>query len=198
MSFEVWLIFCTAAFFAAASPGPSVIHAIRLSGHHSFGLASASILGNTLAILAICTISSIGLSFLNNPYLLYVLKVFGAFYLIYIGVKSLVSLAKAGELGIATSGKYFSVVKEAILISITNPKIFIFIASFFPQFLNGSKSIPLQLLIMTITFAFFTSGTLVAYSIFSKLMYKNQIARNAINKGSGVALILFGLYTFYI
>lgn len=51
---------------------------------------------------------------------------------------------------------------------------------------------------MTIAFAIFTSGTLVAYSLFLKLMYKNRIARNAINKSSGAALILFGLYTFYI
>lgn len=102
MSFKVWLIFCVSAFFAAASLGPNVIHAMKLSGNHGFRLASASILGNTIAILAVCAISSISLSILNNPHVFYVLKVFGVLYLIYIGIKSFGSLAGKDAFGITS------------------------------------------------------------------------------------------------
>lgn len=192
MPFDTWLLFCVSAFFSAASPGPSVVHAMRLSGNSGFKLATASIIGNTLSIIIICAIASAGLAMLSNDRALFFVKLLGSSYLIYVGVKTLFS-NDAELIGKDNYKKgYMACMSEAVLISTTNPKIFIFIASFFPQFLSKKYDTTTQLVVMTLTFAFFTSATLVAYSLFSALMYKNKVARTFINKGSGIALILFG------
>ncbi|UQY35107.1 LysE family translocator [Pseudomonas fulva] len=197
MPFDSWLIFCLSAFISAASPGPSVIHAMRLSGNNGFKLSTASILGNTLSIFIICAMASSGLVILNNDKAIFIIKTLGALYLIYIGMKILLS----SDFQAIENGKvrksYMTCLIEAALISISNPKIFIFIASFFPQFLSKDYAIAPQLVTMTFTFAFFTSSTLVAYTLFSAVMYKNEVSRAIINKGSGIALVLFGGFMLF-
>lgn len=197
MSFDMWIIFCVSAFFSAVSPGPSVVHAIRLSGTRGFKMATASIAGNTLAIIAICTIASVGLSFIKNSTAFHVLRIVGAAYLIYVGIKIFFDDDKNDIVELKSQKSYFKIFTEAVLISITNPKIFIFIAAFFPQFLTPGGDAALQLSIMALTFAFFTSTTLVAYSTVSAFMYKKKSVRTIINRGSGIALVLFGAYTLY-
>ncbi|ONN64573.1 LysE family translocator [Herbaspirillum sp. VT-16-41] len=193
MPFDTWILFCVSAFFSAASPGPSVVHAMKLAGNNGFRRATASIIGNTFSIIIICAVASAGLAMLalDGPSF-FLVKLLGALYLIYSGVKTFLA---ADEELIGKDGRkkaYMACMLEAILISVTNPKIFVFIASFFPQFLSKKYDAATQLVVMTLTFSFFTSATLIAYSLFAALMYKKKLARIFLNRGSGIALILFG------
>ncbi|KAF3996980.1 LysE family translocator [Glaciimonas immobilis] len=195
MVLDAWFLFCISAFFSAISPGPSVVHAIRLSGSRGFKVATASILGNIFTIIVVCVIASIGLSFLKNSLAFNVLRIGGALYLIYVGVKIFLEKSTYEESVAPSQKSYFSFFTEAVFISITNPKIFIFIAAFFPQFLTHGGNRMLQLSIMTMTFVFFTSAILVMYSALSSVLYKRKVVRDYINRCSGITLVLFGLYT---
>lgn len=199
MELKNWLYFCIAAFFAAISPGPSVFHAMKVAGIEGFKSSTASILGNTISILLICIISSTGLILVADySKFFYVLKIIGALYLVYIGLKFFIKIKPSNINNIEIlniKSFYKNNFLESVTISLLNPKIFIFIAAFFPQFLSESGDKLTELFIMTITFVFFTSTTLLLYVLISRLFCKNKITQVIIEKGSGVALIIFGVFT---
>lgn len=194
MRLDIWLLFCVSAFVAAASPGPSVVHAVRYATNHGFKRASASICGNTGAILLACITASAGIALISKPAVLTPLKWAGAIYLMYLGIRMYFSKDSIEKENAHSPESYLHILRDAFLLSLSNPKIIIFIAAFFPQFLNSSGNSSLQFTIMSLTFSFFTATTLVFYTATASKLFRNPKFGAMVNRFSGIALVGFALF----
>ena len=91
MNLDTLLVYSVVAFFYIISPGPAVFLAIYNGAVQGVRCVTAAALGNILGILFLSTISISGLSaiLLSSAVLFAVVKIVGAAYLVYLGIKQL-------------------------------------------------------------------------------------------------------------
>ena len=140
MDTSTWLIFLAVAFVAIASPGPAILLAISNSLTHGFKSVIISSLGNIagLFILSSAAIFGLGAILKTSTSLFLIIKIIGAAYLIYLGIKQWRS--KTDLFAGTSSNKKQRTRKrlfiEGFLIAVTNPKAVLFFTALFPQFIN--------------------------------------------------------------
>lgn len=201
MSFEVWMMFTAAAFVNIISPGPAIILAI--SNGVSLGLRAVivSALGNALGLFVLSLVSMFGLGLLlqTSAILFTCLKVLGAAYLIYLGIKKFKSndsvFVDDGLCDSRTNVEYLKKFKEAFVVAVTNPKAILFFVAFFPLFLDmNSPALP-QFMIMTFTFMSLSIASLVAYGSIAnsaRHCFKNAKVVKIFHRITGGIFIGFG------
>lgn len=183
----------------AISPGPDFAMIARNSFKYSRKTALYSALGLALGILVHVAYSLIGVGFIisQSIVLFSVIKLLGAGYLIYIGLKSLraqsshLETVEIKEIDI----NRFEALKQGFLTNALNPKVTLLFFSLFSQII--SPQTPLFIKIMygiemsTATFIWFA---LVAYLIsHSQIKGRFQKFGHYIERFTGAVLILFGL-----
>lgn len=173
MDISIWLVFTAVATAAIFSPGPAVFLAISNSIRFGITKVIFSSFGNIagLFILSTAAIFGLGAILSTSTYLFLLVKILGAAYLIYLGVRQWRSranfFAETDESSLKESKqknksnfKFFS---EGFLIAITNPKAILFFTALFPPFIDTTKALPQQFLIMTFTFMFISFISLMVY-----------------------------------
>src|ERR1700733_12970263 len=90
MTLQAWLAFVIATFFAAASPGPNMLHMMSTGVRHGFRLSIFTMVGCGIATLNILTACALGLGTLleTAPALFEIVRYLGVAYLIYLGVSA--------------------------------------------------------------------------------------------------------------
>jgi homoserine/homoserine lactone efflux protein len=158
MSFAIWLSFLSISLITAFSPGPAILLAMSNAGQGA-GKAMLSSTGNALGIFLVSGAAMIGLgALLRTSLLLFTaLKIAGALYLIYLGIKQWRGAGKAAPTtsqqpaGSATSNAT-QLFREGLLVALTNPKSIIFFTALFPQFIQTNAPIVPQFFVLTFTF----------------------------------------------
>jgi threonine/homoserine/homoserine lactone efflux protein len=157
MSLTTYSLYLAAVAVLVLSPGPTMLMCMTtsLNGHRSSALASA--VGSISAVLGIMTLSALGLGALlaASEIAFTLVKVIGALYLIWLGVKTFRSKAEAVEIrGAAThSGRRLRAnYVRGLLVGSSNPKAILFFTAFFPQFLNPAEPLIPQYAILALTF----------------------------------------------
>lgn len=174
MEISKWLLFMAVGFAAVASPGPAILLAISNSVRFGMAKVFLSTLGNItgLFFLSIAAIFGLGAVFKTSTHLFLLVKIVGAAYLVYLGIKQWRSKDNffADNLNENTTNNIKSknksnlqIYSEGFLIAITNPKAILFFTALFPQFIDTTKALPQQFLLMTFTF--------MAMSLFSLMSY---------------------------
>lgn len=158
--------------------------------------------GNIIGLLVLSTISISGLGtlMLASATLFGIVKLIGAFYLIYLGGIRQFRNGKQlyhDNLSINTLEKRsgFSYFKEGFLLAVTNPKPILFFTALFPQFLNLEYYIFPQFIVMTTIFMLFSFLSLVSYGFLSKTsksLLMNAKGVSLFQKVSGSLFILMG------
>jgi homoserine/homoserine lactone efflux protein len=201
MELSTWLLFLGIAFVAIISPGPAVLLSVTNSLTHGFTKSILSSLGNITGIFVVSSAAALGLgTVLQASTLLFTtLKSFGAIYLIYLGIRQWKSKHNIFEKSIKTSkfnqGKRKSFV-QGFLVAISNPKAILFFTALFPQFIDLSKPIMIQFIILTTTFMFFSFLILVIYALCAhsaKGWFAKGYRAIWLNRISGTIFITFGL-----
>lgn len=168
-----YLFYVTAILVLTASPGPSVLYCITQSIAQGFTASVYSALGVMLSIVGIMTLSFTGLGVIisSSELAFNVVKWAGAAYLIFIGIKLI--LSKSTELKVSEdtneTKREFSKLSQFIggfLVGATNPKAIVFFTALFPQFIDMSKPLLTQYFILVSTFAVFELWWLTLYSYF--------------------------------
>ena len=127
------------------------------------------------------------------------LKVFGAVYLIFLGIRQWNAKHNIFEKTFKTpkynqgAGRSFV---QGFLVAISNPKAILFFTALFPQFIDLSKPIFLQFIIFTATFMLFSFIILVTYALSADSAKDWFVKRNRaiwLNRISGSVFITFGL-----
>ena len=203
MAFEVWLMFSAAAFLNVVSPGPAIILAISNGVSWGYKSVLAAALGNIMGIFILSSISMLGLGLVlkTSALLFTILKVLGACYLVYLGIKKFRSkdtffVESEGEQIASIKINYFAKFKEAFMIAMTNPKAILFFVAFFPMFLDTSLAAFPQFMIMTLTFMALSFVSLATFGYLAKSVrhwFKNVSLVKIFHRVTGGIFIGFGV-----
>ncbi|SHN10953.1 LysE family translocator [Mucilaginibacter sp. OK098] len=133
----------------------SISQGIKAGIISAIGIFAGSFVHIFAAVLGLSLIIS------RSAYLFQLIKFAGAAYLIYLGIKALLS-KQAIETKKEKNGKanYRSLFKQGVLTNALNPKVAIFFLSFLPQFINASSPV-FKLQLFTLGLWFALQGTLV-------------------------------------
>lgn len=202
MNTETVLAFSAVAALAIISPGPAIILALR--NGVAFGIRAViwSSLGNVSGLFILSTAAMLGLGVvLKSSALLFgAVKLLGALYLFYVGVRHLfgrssVFSAQAGESACTAKPSRLRLYREALLMAVTNPKPILFFTALFPQFIDTKLPLLPQFLILTGIFMALSFVTLIGYARVaaraSNLLVKPFFAK-WVNRIVGTVFISFG------
>jgi threonine/homoserine/homoserine lactone efflux protein len=163
MGLSTWWLFIVMTFVVSATPGPNMLFIMTISARHGMRTAVVAMLGCMTALLAMMSISAAGLGALLQtfPAVFEALRLAGAAYLAYLGVKCWRSpVQDVPDDGRATTSsavqtpvvKSGAIYRQAFLVAASNPKAILFAAAFFPQFINPDVAKLPQFAILLTTF----------------------------------------------
>ena len=187
---------------AVMSPGPDFVIVTKNSLSYSRKIGTYTALGVALGIIVHVTYSLFGIGFLisKSIILFTIIKLLGAFYLIWIGVKALRSKPSKIENDLTPIKKEkdmtsLGAIKNGFLVNVLNPKATLFFLALFTQVISPATPKAIQLIYgIEMTIATFVWFSVVAYFFsHSKLKVKIQKIAHHIDKITGLALIALGI-----
>jgi threonine/homoserine/homoserine lactone efflux protein len=203
MSIETWLAFAAASAVMLAIPGPTILLVISYALGHGRRTTLATVVGVTLGDFTAMTASLAGLGALlaTSAALFTVLKLVGAAYLMFLGVKLWRAPVVNGPLGDNDNlpqEKPLKILLHAYVVTALNPKSIIFFIAFVPQFLDLGKPFLPQTLILEATFLCLAALNAFLYGLLAD-MARGQIRKasvqRVVNRTGGTLLIAAGAVT---
>ena len=194
-------LFLTVSILINISPGPDMIYTAARSLSQGTRAGVFSALGIFTGCLVHIAAATFGLSkIIEESVLLFsVIKYAGAAYLIYLGIRSLVSKKKNGtdmmSLRPMSNRKIFL---QGMTTNILNPKVAIFFLSFLPQFINP-QSRYLEQNIAFLGLWFDMQGTLILLLVanvtgaFRRLLQEKTAFWQWQEKITGIVLLALGM-----
>jgi len=154
MSVELYLAFVVATGLLIAIPGPNIalIVANSLSYGTRYGLLTVAGTSATQAVQLALVVFGFAAMMAALGAAFDWIRWIGVAYLVYLGLKSLRSSNNDLDKPAAERKSSKLIFGEAVLVSATNPKVLLFYGAFFPQFLDDSRPLLPQLLLLAITF----------------------------------------------
>jgi RhtB (resistance to homoserine/threonine) family protein len=198
------LLFIGVAAIVIIIPGPDtavvtknvLIHGRRAGLGTSLGVSAG---------LAIWTIAAaVGLASLvrASEVAFTVLKLVGAFYLVWLGVQALRAAGREDPADHATDRQVSPAMsagggfRQGVLSDLANPKIGIFFTSLLPQFVSAGRPVLLPFLVLGAIFVAMTVVWLLAYTLAAaraaQMLLRPRV-RSALDRFTGVVLIGLGL-----
>ncbi|HIP29853.1 MAG TPA: LysE family translocator [Sulfurospirillum arcachonense] len=200
MDLNSWYMFATVSFLTIISPGPAILLAINNGLMHNMRGGYISSFANILGLFCLSSVSMLGLGAIlqTSSTLFLIMKVLGASYLIYMGIKQFRNLANVFDSnnGVKIEKNNWKVFRKGFLVSVTNPKPIVFFTAIFPIFLNPSAALLPQFFTMTLTFMFFSFATLMSFAYFAKYFkfwFSNEKRARIFNRISGSIFVMLGL-----
>ncbi|MFY9588096.1 MAG: LysE family translocator [Actinomycetota bacterium] len=152
------LTFALTAFIIIVIPGPSVLFVISRGVALGRRAAIATVMGNTTGVLVqvIAVAFGVGAIVQRSALVFDVMKIAGAAYLIFLGVRMVRERkALSGLLDVAVVPKSARrIYADGFVVGVTNPKAAVFFAAVLPQFADPARGgVPLQILVLGLVFA---------------------------------------------
>jgi len=196
-----WLFIATAVVLVL-TPGQDTFFILgrSLASGRAAGIAAA--LGITAGSIVHTLLAALGLSALlaTSPYAFTAVKFAGAAYLLYIGIRALLSRATGlpGADQAAASDGRWPAFRQGIVSNLLNPKVALFFLALMPQFISaGSPNKVAAFLLLGISFVtlgviWCTVLAIGAASLRSAFLRRPSLA-GVLNKIAGVMFIGLGL-----
>lgn len=193
--------FIVAAIILNLTPGVDTIYILTRSvaqGKRA-GLVSVAGIMTGCVIHVLCAAFGLSLILSTSATAFTLVKWAGAFYLIFLGLKTLLNKKTAFE----TANTQFKpsdlikIYRQGVITNVLNPKVALFFLSFLPQFINSQAQGPLPFLILGTTFL--ATGSLWCLVLTSTASLMTNTLRNdpriglILQKISGTVFICFGL-----
>ncbi len=165
--------FALVAVVAIAIPGPTVLLALANGSRFGVRRATYGMLGAVASDIVLVTAVAVGLGavLLASEFWFSVLKWVGVAYLVYLGIRLLLSKGHLAALPADDPrGTRRAVFMKCFLVAVTNPKGYLFVGALLPQFISASEpQLPQYLIIgavfcaidFTIQFAYAAAGSQV-------------------------------------
>lgn len=206
MNIQTLGIFLATCFFLSATPGPNMLSALSMGVRHGLGGAAWGGIGMCAALGMLAALSALGLGVLlaASPTAFMIFKWVGVAYLAWLGVQALrapvpadgegpeAAAVSGGERGSSRAGLFM----QGTLITASNPKALIFMAAFFPQFLDPAQPVAPQLSILVAVMLVIEFGWIMTYAAGGRTLARRLSGRRAtlwLNRGTGLLLIAAGL-----
>jgi threonine/homoserine/homoserine lactone efflux protein len=147
--------FLVASLILAVTPGPGVISIVAQTARQGRRAGIASVGGIALGNLANASAASLGLAaiFAVSSMAFSILKLAGAAYLVFLGIKALRTRSIGEALPGNDQAAFARVFGNGLLVAMLNPKTALFFAAFLPQFINPSAAPLAQSLVLGCVFA---------------------------------------------
>ena len=200
MDLDIWLTMLVASIVISISPGAGAVVSMNYGLKYGLKRSYAAIFGLQMGLFVQTFIVVVGLgSLIMNSLLLFnIIKWIGVGYLIFIGAMKF--MEKPVLPSDTENIKAFSASKafiQATLINCTNIKATVFLVAFIPQFLDPSKALLSQFIIICATLIGVDIIVMTGYSSLAyrlKFMVKSLRAVRIQNRITGAFLLLAALF----
>lgn len=201
MPLETWLAFVAASTILLLIPGPTILlvlsYAISQGRRVAVSTAAGVAVGDLVAMTA--SLAGLGALVLASATLFTALKWVGAVYLVYLGVRMILSAGKADlalpETDAVSTRRTFT---HAAAVTALNPKSIAFFIAFVPQFIAPDAALLPQFAILIATFVALATINALAYALLAGAL-RDRLARPGIitwlTRAGGATLIAMGVLT---
>lgn len=199
---QTFVLFLAAALIVAITPGPGIFYiaARTLAGGRAEGLASSAGLGLGGFVHVFASAAGVSALVMASAEAFTVLKVAGAVYLIWLGLKTWRAARIVEPTGIQTTGTRRAF-REGVVVEALNPKTAAFFLAFIPQFVDPAGNVATQFIALgLISVALNTSVDLIVVYGAAKtrrklverpsLIARMRQASGAVMCGLGMTLLL--------
>jgi homoserine/homoserine lactone efflux protein len=179
------------------SPGPGVVMTLTNSLRFGYRGTVGGILGIAFGTFVVAAISatSLGVLLAASATAFTILKLAGAAYLVYLGIRLWRSPALKFDKVAAKDVSFKRRFAEGLSLTLTNPKAIFFFLSVFPQFIDPSGDFLSQFSVLVLTFS---SLVVIIHSLyaffarFAKSWLASETGGRVINRIGGVTFMFFG------
>jgi len=163
MAIEHFWVFALAALLLNLTPGNDMLYVAARSTSQGIKAGIISSLGIMAGCMVHILAAVIGLSAIiaQSALAFNIIKYVGAAYLVYLGIRSIISRKKTFEVkNKMQQQSYTRIFWQGVITNVLNPKVALFFLAFLPQFINvESKHTALQILFLGTWFN--VGGTLI-------------------------------------
>lgn len=202
MTIETWLLFIAVAILPAISPGPAIFlalsNALRFGSRATVYSAGGNALG--LVVVALTVAYGLGAIMAASATAFNIVKIVGALYLIYLGIKvwrdrSLLSTDEGKTEQPIGPKKPMAFFSEAFIVSVFNPKAYLMIGALFPLFMDLSAPVHTQVFVYSLTYAVMCWLNHLVLALLGGRMrqfFQSEKRMTFLRRGLGVGFVGFG------
>ena len=192
--------FIIASFLVVIVPGPTV--SLIIANSLKFGMRAGilNVVGTQFGLIILILLLALGFKVIS-PFLedvIKVVRIIGAIYLMTLGYLSFTSKSLSDN---AQQIKKFDkkFILQGLIVILSNPKAFLFLGAFIPQFIDINQPIENQIIFLGILFmivgAIFDGMYAVIFGKFREIIINKYI--NLLNKLGGSLLFFVGLWLLF-
>ena len=200
MSIENWAAFAAASMILLMIPGPTVLLVVSYALGQGWRTALPMAVGVALGDFTAMTLSMLGIGALlaASATVFTVLKIVGAVYLVYLGVKLFRAGGTLRAAPRADAAPSLKMMAHAWLVTALNPKSITFFVAFLPQFLDRHGSFLNQMIVFEATFLALAFLNALGYALAAsraRAIVRNERAIRIFNRTGGTLLVGAGIAT---
>ncbi len=185
-------------------PGPGVLFAVGRALVLGTKPALLSVLGNALGVGVQIVVVALGLGVLiqSSPEAFFAIRVAGALMIGYLGIRAILHRRKSLEDGADKPHSRSTILKESVVVGLTNAKTLVFFLAALPSFVSVEDGNPIiQMLLLGLIFSIIGIASDSVYAIAAgraRDWLATSEQRLATFRGlGGLALTLLGVYMLY-
>ena len=202
MTWDRWWLFAVTVFLISGTPGPNMLHVMTRSVRHGFARSAWAMAGCMTAVLLalVASAAGVGALLLASPRLFDALRYAGAAYLAWLGIKAWRGAGKGAagmdpDVPVVAGVSAFALFRDALFTGLSNPKLILFAAALFPQFISQKTAWAPQFAILTATFVVIETGWYIAYAAGGRRLagwLASAKRRRLFDRATGSLFFLFG------
>ena len=191
------IYFILASFLVVIVPGPTV--SLIIANSLKFGIRAGilNVVGTQLGLIFLIILLALGFKAIS-PFLedvIKIVRIIGAFYLMILGYLSFTTKNfSENSHSIKKFDKKF--ILQGLIVILSNPKAFLFLGAFIPQFIDITQKIENQIIFFGILFmivgAIFDGMYAIVFGKFREIIINKYI--NILNKLGGSLLFFVGFW----
>ena len=202
MTIGTWWLFVGVVFLVSGSPGPNMLHVMQRSVQFGFARSTVAMAGCMTAILLALFASAAGLGavLVASPHLFGAVRYAGVAYLVWLGVSSWRKASRIRDDAVAAPEPddvpSFRLYRDALFTGLSNPKLIVFAAALFPQFIDAHRPWAPQFGILVLTFAVIESGWYCTYALGGRRLARwmsTAKRRRLFDRATGGVFVAFAL-----
>jgi len=194
MTLSAWLSLALVCLLGAMSPGPSLAIVVRHSVTNGTraGVICALSHGFGIFLWAMLMVSGLGALLMAQPTWFDGLRALGAGFLLYLGCRALLPQRGASASTREAISRDGKAAREGFAIALSNPKIAVFFAALFSQFIQPDATLKAQLMIAITAAIIDVLWYMVVAMLLSRPVWSGYLTQpgSLLDRGFGVILIV--------
>ena len=194
MTLSAWLSLALICLLGAMSPGPSLAIVVRhsvTSGNRA-GVICALSHGFGIFLWAALMVRGLGALLFAQPTWFDGLRALGAGFLLYLGCRALMAQRDASANTREANSGGGKAAREGLVIALSNPKVAVFFAALFSQFIQPDATLKTQLMIAITAAVIDALWYMVVAILLSRTVWSGYLTQHGslLGRGFGVILIV--------